>query len=122
VRKAHNWRQKEMNATLVYRIFNQQRSKKCEYLSLFSFIFCTVFFNPWNFLSCELKWLAGIGIIRYCGHFQTIVPCSPVSVSRLCFSNTNRKATTAGRHRTRSDAKLVHFAFQSFTRHFSSVE
>jgi len=39
VRKAHNRRQKEMNATLVYRIFNRLRSKKCEYLSHFSLIF-----------------------------------------------------------------------------------
>lgn len=85
VRKAHNRRQKEMNATLVYRIFNQLRSKKCEYVSQFSFIFCTVFFNPWKFLSCELKWLAGIGVIRYCGHSQTIVPCSPVPVPHVFF-------------------------------------
>lgn len=37
VRKAHNWRRKEMNAALVYRSFNLLRRKKCEYRILFFF-------------------------------------------------------------------------------------
>lgn len=66
-------------------------------------IFCTVFFNPWKFLSCELKWLAGIGVIRYCGYSQTIFPCRPVPVPRICFSNTKRKAANCIHHRSPSD-------------------
>ena len=65
--------------------------------------FCTVFFNPWKLLSCGLKWLAGIGVIRYNVYSQPIVPCRPVPVPRICYSNTKRKAANCEHHRSPSD-------------------
>lgn len=70
---------------------------------VFLSFFCTVFFNPWKFLSCELKWLAGIVVIRYCGYSQTVVPYRLIPVPRICFSNTKRKAANCKHHRPPSD-------------------
>jgi hypothetical protein len=119
VRKAYNWRRKEMNATLVYRSFNQLRSKKCEYLSQFSFVLCIMFFHSLKFLRCELKWLAGTGLIpKLSTHIGLYLYREYGFLTRTVRLQTANR----GRHWTWSSGKLVPSVFLLFTRQFSSVE